>query len=163
MAASSPSGGTGVIGFIGRLQRLSAAEGAMLLEALVLLAFSSAAIRLLPFSRVGRLASLRLGRARSGCREALVGQVAWALTACARRAPWRSVCFQQGLAAQIMLRRRGVDATLFYGAAQDKTQGLSAHVWVRAGRRDVVGCDAAEGFAILATFPDRPGGVESVS
>ena len=162
MAASSPPGDAPAGGLVARLQRLSLSDVAALIESLALLALSAAAIRVLPFATVGRLASLPLGRARSCGDEALVRKVAWAVIACSRRAPWRSVCFQQGLAAQVMLRRRGVDATLYYGAAPDKTRGLSAHVWVRAGRREVVGCDAAEGFAVLATFPDRRGGAEGV-
>jgi hypothetical protein len=32
-------------------------------------------------------------------------------------------------------------------------RGLSAHVWVRDGDTDVIGCELAPHFAILATFP----------
>jgi hypothetical protein len=151
MAGASPHD------FLTRLSRLSRAEAALLAEAMLVLAFSSAAIRLLPFARVGRLASGRLGRRRPRPAGELVAKVAWAVRACARRAPWRAVCFQQGLAAQIMLRRRGLDSTLYFGAANDRTEGLAAHVWVKLGEREVVGCDEAAGFAVLAVFPRRPG------
>ncbi|HEY2483291.1 MAG TPA: lasso peptide biosynthesis B2 protein [Caulobacteraceae bacterium] len=129
-----------------------------MVEAFTLLALSSAAIRVLPFTPIGRLASMRLGRPRAKLDPGVSARVAWAVRACGRRAPWRAVCFQQGLAAQIMLRRRGVDSTLYFGAAHEKTEGLTAHVWVKAGERDVVGCEEAAGFAVLATFPPRPGG-----
>jgi len=52
-----------------------------------------------------------------------------------------------------MLRRRGIDSVLYYGAAQDPENGLRAHVWVRDGDVDVIGCEIARGFAILAAFP----------
>jgi len=162
MAAPSSAGDVPARTLVSRLQRLRWSDVAALIESLTLLALSAAVIRVLPFATVGRLASLPLGRARTGAREALVRKVSWAVTASARRSPWRSVCFQQGLAAQIMLRRRGVDSTLYYGAAPERAQGLSAHVWVRVGTLDVVGCEAAEGFAVLATFPDRRG-AESAS
>jgi hypothetical protein len=142
--------------FLSRLRRLSSAERALLVEAFVILAACSAAIRVLRFTRVGRLASWPLGRERSGSTVDLPARVAWAVRACGRRAPWRAVCFQQGLTAQIMLRRRGVDSTLYFGAALEKTEGLSAHVWVKAGERDVVGCDEALGYAALAAFPATP-------
>jgi hypothetical protein len=63
------------------------------------------------------------------------------------------MCFQQGLAAQLMLRRRGIPSVLYYGAAQDDKSGLYAHVWVRDGDVDVIGGEIAHRFAILAAFP----------
>ena len=144
-------------GLLARFSRLSGAEAALLAEAMLVLAFSSAAIRFLPFAQVGRLASRRLGRARRGPVEGLAGEVAWAVQACARRVPWRAVCFQQGLASQIMLRRRGVDSTLYFGAAMGAESELAAHVWVKAGPIEIVGCREAAGFAVLATYPPAPG------
>ena len=143
-------------GLLSRLRRLSAAETAFLAEAFVLLAACSAAIRVLPFTRVGGLASWRLGPKRPDPTVDLPAKVAWAVRACGRRAPWRAVCFQQGLTAQIMLRRRGVDSTLYFGVALEKTSGLSAHVWVKVGDLDVVGCEEASGYAALAVFPPAP-------
>jgi hypothetical protein len=129
----------------------------MLAEAMLVLAFSSAAIRFLPFARVGKLASGRLGRQRPQPADGLISKVAWAVQACARRVPWRSVCFQQGLTSQVMLRRRGVDSTLYFGAAMRADAALSAHVWVKAGTVEVIGCQEAAGFAVLATFPPAAG------
>jgi hypothetical protein len=142
--------------FLSRLRRLSAADLALLAEAFVVLAGSSVAIRFLRFTRVGRLASWRLGPKRPGSTVDLSDRVAWAVRAWGRRAPWRAVCFQQGLTAQIMLRRRGEDSTLYFGVALEKTEGLSAHVWVKVGERDVVGCEEASGYSALAAFPPRP-------
>ncbi len=129
----------------------------MLAEAMLVLAFSSAAIRFLPFARIGNLASGRLGRKPPRPADRPAAEVAWAVQACARRVPWRAVCFQQGLASQIMLRRRGVDSTLYFGAAMGADSELAAHVWVKAGQIEVVGCQEAPGFAVLATYPPEPG------
>lgn len=145
-------------GLLRRLGRLSGAEAALLAEAMILLAFSSAAIRFLPFTRIGKLASGRLGRKSLGPTDRLAAEVAWAVQACARRVPWRAVCFQQGLTSQIMLRRRGVDSTLYFGAAMGAESELAAHVWVKAGQTEVVGCQEAAGYAVLATYPPAPGG-----
>ncbi|MEO8113933.1 MAG: lasso peptide biosynthesis B2 protein, partial [Phenylobacterium sp.] len=91
---------------------------------------------------------------------ALAGRVRWAIVAVARRLPWRALCFEQGLAAHWMLRRRGTPATLHYGVAGSAEAGLKAHVWVRDGQRAIVGCELADRFTELAVFPDparRPG------
>lgn len=141
-------------GFLARLGRLSPSDIALLAEAVVELAVSAAAIRLLSFQRVGRIASPPLGRARPAAKPP---RIAWAVRAAARRVPWRTVCFQQGLATQIMLRRRGVDATLWFGASPKAATGLAAHVWVTADGRDVIGGEEAVGFAVLARFPPAGG------
>jgi Transglutaminase-like superfamily len=86
-------------------------------------------------------------------RAEMARRIRWAIGACARWVPWRAKCFEQGLAAQLMLRRRGMLSLLYYGAAPEDKRGLSAHVWVRCGDVDVIGCEIAPAYAVLATFP----------
>jgi hypothetical protein len=54
-----------------------------------------------------------------------------------------------------MLRRRGIDSTLYFGAARSPEKGLQAHVWVKTGELEVIGCEEAADFAVLAAFPRR--------
>jgi len=82
-----------------------------------------------------------------------VQRIGWAIRACARRAPWRALCFEQGLAAHFMLRKRGIASVLYYGAKPDEDKGLVTHVWVRHGDLDVVGGEDASTFAVLTRFP----------
>ena len=135
-----------------------AKDVALLLEAATLLTFSAAAIRLLPFGLIGQLASKRLARKQAAFREDSITRIAWAVRAAAIRAPFRAVCYQQGLAAQMMLRRRGLDSQLYFGAAHHQGQGLTAHVWVRCGGIDVVGGEEAHLYPPLAQFPAPPKG-----
>ena len=120
--------------------------------AMAWLVFAAAAIRLLPFDALVRLAGWPLG-ANPPTPAGTVARVRWAMLAAARRAPWPPGCFEQGLAAQIMLRRRGVASSLHYGAAREMKGALAAHVWVRDGGVDLIGGEAANGFASLAVFP----------
>jgi hypothetical protein len=135
--------------------RLPWTDRLLLVEALLCLALAAAALALLPFRRIARWASLpaREPIPSDAERAATIARVRWAVIACAHRAPWRALCFEQGLAAQFMLRRRGVPAILYYGAARDDARGLAAHVWVKDGDSDVTGGEAAARFAVLATFP----------
>jgi hypothetical protein len=126
---------------------------AMSIEALIALVGASLAIRVLPFVRVGDMASRPLGT--RAAEQDFLPKVVWAVTAWAERVPWRAVCFQKGLAAQMMLRRRGVDSTLYFGAARRPETGLEAHVWVKVGEIDVIGGEEAPDFAVLASFPRR--------
>ena len=111
---------------------LSWRDRALLFEAAAALVLSSSLVALVPFKFTTRLAKLPNPRItpHNDERAIIRRRVRWALLACARRANWRAVCFQQGLAAQWMLRRRGVPSVLYYGVAHDAEGGLAAHVWV---------------------------------
>jgi hypothetical protein len=128
-----------------------------LLEAILWLAVAGIAIAVLPFRHVGLLAARPIHRPKlpRQARLSKVQRIRWAIIATSARAPWRALCFQQGLAAQLMLRRRGIPSVLYYGAAQDDESGLYAHVWVRDGDVDVIGAENAYRFAVLATFPPQ--------
>lgn len=116
-----------------------------------MLVFASMLIAMLPFRRIAALSARgRQGPPASADEAALLAR---AVAAWGRRVPWRAVCFQQGLAAQLMLRRRGLAARLHYGARCDETNTLVAHVWVRSGEIDVIGCDRVERYGLLAVFP----------
>ena len=111
--------------------------------------------RLLPFSALTALASRR---ARSSVRCAdrrahRVQQVGWAVRAMALRLPWTAACFDQAIAAQAMLRWRGVPSTMVFGAGWNCARVLQAHVWVKVGSQGVVGCELAADFAAMASFP----------
>jgi hypothetical protein len=146
-----------VIHLMGRFFRLVPNERLLLIDALLWLTLARMAIIVLPFRHIGRLASrpVRGRKPSKQSRTAPSRRIRWAVVACARRVPWRAMCFEQGLAAHLMLRRRGVPSVLYYGAAPDHFKGLSAHVWVRDGEVDVVGCEVASRFALLATFPPQ--------
>lgn len=122
-------------------------------EALVALIIASILIAFFDFRRIAAIAA-RAPKAAPTALPAVAGEIAWAIAAWGRRVPWRAVCFQQGLAAQFMLRRRRLAATLHYGARRDADGQIAAHVWVRSGRVDVIGCDGAEAYGLLAVFPD---------
>ena len=131
-----------------RPTRLDARRLLIVAEAVAALALAALAIRWLPFERAVRSGSLALGKRR----KVNVELLAWGVRAAARRLPWRSVCFQQGLALQAMLRRRGVDARLHYGVGQPDGE-LGAHVWVRVGETVAIGGEQAGRFAAVAVYP----------
>ncbi len=139
-----------------RFAQISWRERLLLAEAAVLLAFSSLAIAMLPFRWVTRLAGRDGAVSRVDDAEGQVETVRWAVSACGRFAPWNPVCFQHGLAAHWMLRRRGLPSTLYYGASSDAERGVIAHVWIKSLDLPVIGCEEAGRYAILATFPAPP-------
>ena len=146
-----------------RIWQLSWRDRFLLLEVMILLAVASLAIAVLSFAHLGWLASTPVGGKTLPHPRRLVetSRVRWAVVFCARWFPWRAMCFQQGLAAQFMLRRRGISSVLYYGAAPDDRRGLSAHVWVCDGDVNIVGGEIASRYAVLATFPPQGGNTDS--
>lgn len=139
-----------------RFARLSRSKQLVLAEGFVMLGLASAAIRLLPFRRVVAAAGLWSGATRArGWSDGTVCTVQWAIRTCAKRVPWKAVCFQRGLALHLMLRRRGAASVLHYGVSQAGIDGLSAHVWVSLDGRDVIGGEQAPGFTCLASYPAK--------
>ena len=136
-----------------RIWRLGWRKQALLAEALMAVAVASAAIRFAPFERAVRLGSRELGAGPTAATEQVCDMVRWAVEAVAARVPWRAVCFQQGLALQWMLRRRGIDARLHYGVGKGDDHELRAHVWISAEDRIVIGGEQAPHFRALAVYP----------
>ena len=126
----------------------------LVVEAFGALVLASLLIAVFSFRRIAALAG-QGGGDRPTATPVLAGDLDWVLSAWVRRVPWRAVCFQQGLAAQLMLRRRGLSASLYYGARRDDAGALVAHVWVRSGEVDVIGCADSETYGVLAVFPVR--------
>lgn len=123
----------------------------LLAETVALLGFARLCVALVKFERVTRLADGRT-KGRPPATPAQARRLAWAVTACARRVPWRALCFEQGLAAQWLLRRRGLGATLFYGIRPARGEDLTAHVWVRSGEEDIVGCESAGDYGLVGRY-----------
>ena len=109
-------------------------------EALLTVTLAGLAIKLLSFNQILAFAA-RPAKQRplsAAEREVMGARIGWAVPAVARRLPWRATCFPQGIAAQWMLRRRGIAGTFHYGAAI-LNANLEAHVWVMDGDRAIVG------------------------
>ncbi|MEO7820589.1 MAG: lasso peptide biosynthesis B2 protein [Sphingomicrobium sp.] len=143
------------VALIFRLARMDPRRRRLLAEALVELMRASAVIAFAPFRRAVAFGSRPLGRAEPTSAEAAetIATVRWSVEAVAARVPWRTVCFQMGLALQRMLRRRGIPAQLYYGIGKATDGKLQAHVWVAADQAIAIGGESAARFATVAVFP----------
>jgi hypothetical protein len=123
-------------------------------EAAIWLALAGLALRTLPFSWLAWLAAWPHPGGRGGDAEDKAAEaIGRAVEVAARRAPWPVLCFEKGLAAHAMLRRRGRPSVLYYGGRMEPGRALTAHVWVELGGQGVVGVREAAGFVVLAAFP----------
>lgn len=79
-------------------------------------------------------------------------QVGWAVGVLAPRVPWDGRCLAQALAATGMLRRRGLEGTVSFGARRGEAAGFEAHAWLRLGSCMVTGGPNSQHFQIFTTF-----------
>ena len=139
----------------------------MLIEAVAWLLVARLSLIFVSFPRLARrLGTLvaptdaRALRARSNDQEdqaRVAEEVGWAVTRAARHVPFSAVCLPQAMAARIMLKRRGVDSVLHFGAriGQDKIgqdKPIDAHAWLDAAGVEVTGYPVASTFAEIACF-----------
>jgi len=138
---------------IQRWNGLAPSRRALFIESAAALLAASLAVKVLPFNWAIRLGSRPIGLPHPEHSAEVMSNVQWAIDAAARRMPWNAVCIQRGLAAQWMLRRRGIDAHLHYGLTNDDDNALKAHVWVEAMGEVLVGGEEAGDYVRVATFP----------
>jgi len=123
----------------------------LLREAATALGLASFAVAVFSFRRAIALGAVPLFQTRQADS---INELRWAVEAAAARLPWRTMCIEQGIALQRLLRRRGIDARLHYGARLDHADaGLKAHVWLTVGEDIVLGAEAAHNYAELAVVP----------
>lgn len=94
---------------------------------------------------------------------ALAWKVAWVVPKVANAVPFTAVCLQQAIAAQWMLRRRGVASQLTVGARREAQapraaaegalpRRLSYHAWLQVSGQCVVGCKEISSYAVFPPF-----------
>lgn len=138
---------------------LRAADWLMLIEAAAALAAARVAVLLMPFDALSR----RLGEPMAetpatidDADRATLERLSWAVGAISRRAPWRCKCLEQAIAANLMLRRRRIASTFYFGIGRSDGV-IGAHAWVRSGDYYVTGGSERAQFQVLSTFASAAG------
>jgi hypothetical protein len=138
-------------------RRRNCAERLLLLEAFALLGIARLMILAIPF----RCLAVSLGRHMNESGEQVDPSALWyarmigeAVRSAANNTPWKSVCLPQAVAAQWMLKRRRIAATLYLGVAKDekRPERLAAHAWLRCGDIILTGSAGHCRFTVVATF-----------
>jgi len=144
-----------VLNDLKRFVKESRGRRSRLWEALVALAIARVAMAVLPFRRIA--AWLGTPGAESSATASdedilTAKEIAWAISVLGKRVPWDGRCLARALAANGMLRRRGLEATVIFGARQNASSSFDAHAWLRLGPFIVTGEPEHESFNRLTTF-----------
>ncbi|HWV52540.1 lasso peptide biosynthesis B2 protein [Pseudorhodoplanes sp.] len=119
-------------------------------EATIALLLARLAVRFLPSARLLEWSARPVRNVhRFGTEDA--EWVAWAIDHAATKRGMNALCLPRALAAQAMLRHRGIASRLCLGIARNENQ-VSAHAWIEIGERKLTGGDEAGRFTPLAAF-----------
>jgi hypothetical protein len=136
---------------------LSAGERRLLAKAVVAVGSIRIGLWILPFRILRPLLARFAGAAvapdaRAAAPDA--DRLAWAVSTAARRVP-RATCLTQALAAQLLLARSGERSELHIGVARDERRGVTAHAWLAARGRIVLGGESVERYLPLSSLAER--------
>jgi Transglutaminase-like superfamily len=123
-------------------------------EAAVMLAATRLAVRWLPATRILAWAA-RAPRRINRFSQDEVGWVTWSVEAIGDKRWMKALCLPRALAAQAMLRRRGIASRLCLGVAREG-EALAAHAWLELGHEIFVGGAEARRFQRLVEFGQNP-------
>jgi hypothetical protein len=140
---------------LNRYRRLPKLRRRLLCEALTALALARVATVLFSFKRIAVwLGSPGTESALNATAEQvhIAREIGWAVSCLARKVPWDSRCLAQALAATWMLRRRGLESTVSFGADHGESPEFVAHAWLRFGPCFVTGGVGRERFKILTSL-----------
>jgi hypothetical protein len=140
---------------LSQYRRLPVERRQLLREALIALAMARFAMCCLPFRRIaGWLGTPGIETPRTASTQQIqtASEIGWAVSQLARRVPWDSRCLAQALAATGMLRRRGLEGTVSFGADRGAQREFVAHAWLRFGPCMVTGGAGHQRFKILTTL-----------
>lgn len=134
-------------------------------EAAVFLLAARALLKLWGANKVGCIFKSRPGKNATSQNDTVaLERCAWAIAVVAKRSPVRALCFERGITAMWMLRRRGFDPTLYYGLRMHENDGLKGHVWVLVDGYGITGAGLSADYKTMASFPpDREHTSQSMS
>ena len=71
------------------------------------------------------------------------------------RIGWKDSCLIRALTAKRILNSMGQKCTLYMGVRRKEGQGMTAHAWLRCGKRIITGADSMEGYTVTTIFGDK--------
>lgn len=126
---------------VGRFLRWSRPERRAYLQALALSWAVKGGLTFLPFRTVRGLLERLATRGVSSQGEddeTATERIVWAVRTANRRVPG-TTCLVRAMTTQVLLRRRGIPASLRIGVAKDDVGGFRAHAWLESGGRVLIG------------------------
>lgn len=134
--------------------KISAADYLWFAEAWLTLAIARAALVFVSFKKIVPFLSKKRSFKVTDANAATLHTISTAIMRAGKRSPWRTMCFEQALAAKLMLRRRHCVSTIYFGVHKQPgdTHHLKAHAWLDCNGIRITGGRQVSQFTVVGTF-----------
>ena len=120
-------------------------------EAWFFLAIARLMLITMPFKKVAPLLGKDAGTKQAHGDITLLKKIQTAILRGSHYSFWRTKCFEQAIAAKIMLHRRH-RATIIYFGVSNSTGSIKAHAWLNSDGYTVTGGKGSDSFTVITTF-----------
>ncbi|PYS74611.1 MAG: lasso peptide biosynthesis B2 protein [Acidobacteria bacterium] len=137
--------------------RLQPDDRWLVLEAAVLLGFARLGVIVLPFRFLAAALGTQaadLERCETTTPAPQIARVGWAVRRISCHTPWQSNCLTKAVAGRIMLRRRRIASTVYFGLTKTRDGALQAHAWLSTGNSSMTGGSNLNRYTVVAKFID---------
>ncbi|NTW32400.1 MAG: lasso peptide biosynthesis B2 protein [Bacteroidetes bacterium] len=128
-------------------------------EAWFFLAISRLMLVFLPFRKIipllGRTVVISNNPPASTEPPVILSKISLSIRRAGKRSPWRTMCFEQALAAKMMLKRRKLVSTIYFGVCKNASivgMNMSAHAWIESYGFILTGERNRAAFTIVSCF-----------
>lgn len=128
-----------------------------LLEAFVLLLYARILVVFKPFKQIAPTLGNHMQESATNASSKQLEEakaIGRAIKRVSQFTPVRSMCFEQAITASIMLSKRGINTTTYFGVLKDDSvkEGLKAHAWIKVGETTITGNRGMNKFTVVSTF-----------
>ncbi len=145
-------------GRVSRYFKLPASDKRLLAEAFVGHARSRILVAIRPFSRIAEelgKKDFETGWETIEEQRQLLYRISWAVRAAAGKTPWDSKCLVQVMTAKRMLKKRGIESTVYLGIRKKDGKDMAAHAWIRSGDIFLTQVKGKRAFSVVSVFGDE--------
>lgn len=127
-------------------------------EAWLLLAAARLILLFIPFRKIapllGKVITIQLPLQLAEHGGPMQQNIHIAICRAIKRSPWRTACFEQAIAAKIMLKNRKTVSVIYFGIQKknDPANKILAHAWLESGGMMVTGGKNISPFSLIAGF-----------
>ena len=124
-------------------------------EAWLLLALARLILLLVSFKKILPLLGKQISNAKADVIENndSLQHISIAIARASRYSFWRTMCFEQALAAKFMLRIRKKISTIYFGVKKnDSDNALLAHAWLICNGTIITGGKNIDQYTIVSSF-----------
>ena len=142
---------------LGKFLRLSSSDRLLFVEAVIWLGIARLAVLVMPFRWIAPFLGRHMAESPQTTeseQKEIAERISRVVQTVSRHMPWECKCLTQAIACKNMLKRRGLQTTLYLGVAKGGEGNLKAHAWLRSGDMIVTGARGMDQCAVVSTFAE---------